>query len=806
MQLSEFLSRLEGVKRSGNNYTALCPAHGDRQNSLSVTEKDGKILLKCFAGCSVTDIVSKLGLQMKDLFLSPGPVNCPTPANGGGITVEALAADKGLPVGFLGKLGVAQTGRVVKIPYLLEDGTPAPRQRLRTALKAKDGSRWAKGEGAPVPYGLWRLSDARDAGFVVLVEGESDAWTLWHHGLPALGLPGADMASKLRAAHFRDIGRVYVWREPDRGGDTFVDGVVKQFSGWRSWQGELREISLPGAKDPNELHQRDPDGFEEVFRKAMEAAAPLEVPVPEAGQQASTGRDFIPANAPMVIANNRFLEAIAGEAMRYLIASNEPPKLFNRGGEIVKITQIQEKDRFNQLFTRPVIKPVSEASLRGYLARSARFVKAREKNGEVVYSPAFPPLEVVRDIMALDDLPLPLLRGIVQAPVMRWDGSLCANPGYDEVTSLYYAPEQGFSLPDIPDKPTPGNVKESLSKLVDVVRDFPFDGEASQANVIAAIMTPVLRDLILGPVPMLLIDKPLQGTGASLLSDVLSIIATGGSSHITTAPEGREREEEWRKRATSMLAEGRPIVVIDNIEDVFKSATLCALLTSTNWTDRILGRNEQINLQHRTCWIATGNNVRLAGDLPRRCYKVRLDANMARPWQRKQDEFKHPHLVKYVNENRGSLLAAIYTIARAWIHAGRPEPVNAPPMGSFEDWRRVVGGILEFAGVTGFLQNSKEIYENAEVNEGLEDLVEALYQRLNGGLASTKQIQRLIEYESDLRDVLPDWLDPSERGFTRKLGRVLARKVDVIFSNGYRLERAGISHKTQQWKITTSSG
>lgn len=69
MTLGEFLARLEGVKRSGNGrYMALCPAHDDREPSLSIAEKDGKVLLHCHAGCRTEDVLKALGLTMGDLF------------------------------------------------------------------------------------------------------------------------------------------------------------------------------------------------------------------------------------------------------------------------------------------------------------------------------------------------------------------------------------------------------------------------------------------------------------------------------------------------------------------------------------------------------------------------------------------------------------------------------------------------------------------------------------------------------------------------------------------------------------------
>ena len=68
-ELARFLERLENVSPSGNGYKACCPAHDDKKASLSISQgKDGRILLRCFAGCDTKDIVAALGLTMADLF------------------------------------------------------------------------------------------------------------------------------------------------------------------------------------------------------------------------------------------------------------------------------------------------------------------------------------------------------------------------------------------------------------------------------------------------------------------------------------------------------------------------------------------------------------------------------------------------------------------------------------------------------------------------------------------------------------------------------------------------------------------
>lgn len=70
MQMADFLSRLKGVKPAGKDqWLALCPGHKDHNQSLSITLKDGRILLHCHAGCLTEAIVERMGLTMNDLFL-----------------------------------------------------------------------------------------------------------------------------------------------------------------------------------------------------------------------------------------------------------------------------------------------------------------------------------------------------------------------------------------------------------------------------------------------------------------------------------------------------------------------------------------------------------------------------------------------------------------------------------------------------------------------------------------------------------------------------------------------------------------
>ena len=69
MSVDTLLQRLTKVKGGRGHWTACCPSHEDRSPSLAVTETDdGRILLKCFGGCSVQEIVGSIGMDMCDLF------------------------------------------------------------------------------------------------------------------------------------------------------------------------------------------------------------------------------------------------------------------------------------------------------------------------------------------------------------------------------------------------------------------------------------------------------------------------------------------------------------------------------------------------------------------------------------------------------------------------------------------------------------------------------------------------------------------------------------------------------------------
>ena len=221
MTVEELLARvdLKGLRRSGTGYLACCPAHEDRSPSLSISERDGRLLVHCHAGCNPQAVVSALGLQMSDLFADEGrsssvrAVKVVDPR--GGLTLEALAEAKALPAELLAGMGCVTRHRrgaaCVAIPYSDTAGEIVA-WRTRHALAGRRFS-WRKGDH-PLLYGLDALAEIRQAGWLLLVEGESDLWTARHHGLPCLGIPGKSTWRSAWAALLDGL-EVYLWQEPD---------------------------------------------------------------------------------------------------------------------------------------------------------------------------------------------------------------------------------------------------------------------------------------------------------------------------------------------------------------------------------------------------------------------------------------------------------------------------------------------------------------------------------------------------------------------------------------------------------------
>ncbi|MGA9820862.1 MAG: hypothetical protein WBQ36_04620 [Desulfobaccales bacterium] len=534
-------------------------------------------------------------------------------------------------------------------------------------------------------------------------------------------------------------------------------------------------------------------------RKSKSAQTCPPEPASETAAATAAAGDQPDDGLPVIQINNRQLRDTTAEAVAALHAANEPPELFVRMGELARVV-VDENDT-------PSIKSLDEPGLRHYLTAAADFMKqGKESTTEVS-----PPKDLVQNILAAPSWPFPALKGIVEVPVLRPGGSILATPGYDPDTKLYYRPMPGFALPQMLAKPSQKDAKEAaLFFQEELLGDFPFVDLASKANAMASYLTPIVRHAILGAVPAGINSATNAGTGKTMMQEMIGDISRGRPTPLSPTPFQGDKDAEWSKVITAELLKGSTIICFDNVDGLVRSPSLSSAITAKVHSGRILGLSKTAEIPVNVSWFINGNNIQLGGDLPRRCYWVRLDAKMSRPWKRKG--FKHKDLWAWVAANRGRLIVALLTMARAWYLAGCPEP-DVPVPGSFEAWTRIVGGILQYAGVEGFLGNSEEMYEIGDVEgQEWEAFLAGWHELYGDKIRFVKDIVAEIEGGelSYLKNLLPGKLAGShghEEGFGIALGWALAKRAGTRYGpRGLHLVRVpkGPGVRQTGWKVVAS--
>jgi hypothetical protein len=458
------------------------------------------------------------------------------------------------------------------------------------------------------------------------------------------------------------------------------------------------------------------------------------------------------------------------------------PMLFRFGNELVRIERnCSEASLTSQL---------TKEKLRYQLRRMANFFRVHD--GEVVLQD--PPARLIEDMLAEPDAPLPMLRTLTDVPIFSADGTLINTPGYHPDSGIYYRPALGLAVPFVPERPSEADVEKAKRIIDGVLCDFPFAAEADRAHAIGLMLLPFVRELIDGPTPLTLIDAPTFGSGKGLLAQVC--LAPGCGEVAFLAPGSDD--SELRKAITSALLENKKAFIMDNVTQL-RSAVLAMAITTPRWQDRVLGTNRTVSLSARALWIATGNNVQLSGELMRRCVWIRLLPPCERPWTREPNQFRHPCLIEYVKRHRAKLVWAALTLVQNWLAAGRP-PFSGRPLGSFEAWSRIMGGILQTAGITGFLENQNEFYEAADEDSlAARCFVQSWWERYQTQSVLAADLVPLAK-DCELLSAQAD-----DTGLARKLGRWLARNEGRVFSN-YRITRAGVHQRAILWRLSPTEG
>ncbi|MDR5900353.1 hypothetical protein QC823_15415 [Halomonas vilamensis] len=490
------------------------------------------------------------------------------------------------------------------------------------------------------------------------------------------------------------------------------------------------------------------------------------------------------------------------EAVEQVLAiMRRAPDVYDFGGPLVTATDGR-------------VYPLDEHALKHWLGGATQFWRWHKlNNGDHAEVLEDPPVSVAKALLSLGERrALKNLSAIITAPTLRLDGSLLNRPGFDEATGLLLEID-GDEIHPVPMHPTGEQVETALERLMVPFADFPLVGPVDRGVLLAALLTAAVRP-VLPTAPAVGFDAPTQGSGKTLLAKCVAVLALGEVPTIWPHTHARD-DEEIRKRIMTILMTGARAVIWDNVIGVFDSAALAGALTSQNYSDRILGKTGSANVPNKALWLLTGNNLTLAGDLPRRVLKCRIDPETDRPFARQFDVDPEA----YCQQHRQRMITDALTVIRGWLASGdAPAPGN---MASFEAWdlmvRQAVAWVARHFDMLSEYADPMEAVNAAQANDPEQEQLDALLCSLAdvfGGDPFTAK---------DVKKIHDNYHDPELKGFhfpeekqalaetitefktarqltARAVGNVLKFRADRVV-NGKRLRRRNGRGGVAAWVI-----
>jgi hypothetical protein len=560
---------------------------------------------------------------------------------------------------------------------------------------------------------------------------------------------------------------------------------------------QLRSVPRPPEPPPHEDGDMPPEllGNSAAVPAAAPAAAPRPVaraaPVEQADE---SGRPLIHITTEENVVTNAAIQALGRD-----------DSLFQRAGRLVHVVRDESRlAGFVRAPNAPRIVELPRAGLRERMVETAAWRK--HLKAEARWVPSHPPDWAVAQVEARGSwVGIRPLENVVEAPVLRPDGTVISTPGFDDATGLLFSPTADY-LP-VPSSPSHADAVRAREELLEVVCDFPFASDAHRAGWLAGVLTPFARYSFAGPAPLFLADANTRGSGKSLLTDTIAAIAAGRPMARLVKPE---REEEWTKKITSIALAGDAMVLMDNVTGMLGGASLDSALTGTEWSDRLLGGNEMVRLPLLAIWYATGNNVVLNGDTIRRTLQIRLESPHERPEER--TTFRHPHLLDWIRLERPRLVRAALTLLRAYAVAGKPD-MRLPSWGSFDGWSRLLRHAIVWTGYADPGATRVQLNEASDhETRAIRNLVDGLAELDPGekGLTVREILDRLDmqpKYFEKLRAALDEIAPPQNGKYdSRKVGRNIQKYRRRIVGDRC-VDRAGTdSDNVSRWTILALRG
>ncbi len=484
--------------------------------------------------------------------------------------------------------------------------------------------------------------------------------------------------------------------------------------------------------------------------------------------------------------------------------------IFQRGSSLVVPVSHDVPAAHGRMTIAAGLKELSGPGVVDHLAQAACFQHWNARSRKM--TPTNPPGLVASIILSRGgQWTLPNVAGVITTPTLRPDGSVLTAAGYDVATRLYHVPDPVLRMQQIKPQPTRRDALAALAVLDSLLTDFPFVAAEDRAVALSGLLTPMLRGML--PVaPLHAIRASTAGTGKSYLVDLASACSTARPCPVLAAGD---KEDETEKRLIGVLIAAFPIVSVDNCNGELGGDVLCQAIERPLVRVRALGNSDIMEIESRATFFATGNGLRVRGDMTRRTIICSLDANVERPELR---SFQQDPLQR-VLDDRGSFVTAALTIVRAYLAAG--SPARLPPIASFPTWSDTVRSALVWLGCADPVATMEAAREDDPELSELKQVIGAWHSHYGDSRQTARNIaEQAMEARQDefgelrpampeLRDILVQIAGDRNGINTRKLGQWLLRREGRIAmidgANGTRfslkLRRVGTVSNNVIWQV-----
>lgn len=367
--------------------------------------------------------------------------------------------------------------------------------------------------------------------------------------------------------------------------------------------------------------------------------------------------------------------------------------------DIVELTRLKEHELDTKTYEGfQIVKPNRFITLIENYITPFITVKNPE-NGNFIEKEKSISAELANTVLSSEELKNELkpIRRLFTVPIpVMYKGELTfPKKGYDDRFDSW--------LPqDAPDLTNPNmGIQEATAILKGVYKEFCFKDKQDYHNAIAALLTPYLKGLYpqfntRAPIFCYLANR--ERSGKDYCAGITGIVYENTSLEEPPISTGEssfaDSSNELRKKILSAFMSGRQRLHFANNKGFINNSTLESVATAKSWSDRQLGKSENLVFDNMIDFSLSGNvGITYTPDLANRMVFINLfldieDANSRR--------FSNPNLHEYVSKRRGEILSALFALVRNWIDKG--SVAGSKPFTSFPEWARVCGGILEAAG------------------------------------------------------------------------------------------------------------